>query len=259
MGRVWGLFILFLCTGVFSQTCQELLTSQQNSILKKAQQSSWYRVKVLSREIENSTQTVILLGESHVKNTTADQIGRDILNEFEVMGLEGVDIKKYWNGTFLKFCIRALHKAIKILSFGYLGKPSTIFTADTLQGKKIIKLEEHHQPAWNDQLLSLGVQSCAILAGTIAAEALLHCVVTLPESIQTGLNYLKLPLSAISTVGILLPFFTQTRDNAMAEGIQKYFEENKISPPLLVISGALHTAKILKILQKDFSFKEIEL
>lgn len=259
MGRVWGLFILFLCTGVFSQTCQELLTSPQNTALKKAAESNWYRVKVLTRQIDNFPQTVILIGESHVKNNTADRLGRDILNEFEVIGVEGINLKKYWNGRFLKFCVRTMHKAINILSLGYLGKPSTIFTADTLQGKKIIKLENHHEPRWNDQLLSIGVQSCVVLGGTALTESLMKCMVSIPEDLQSGLNYLKLPLVAVSTVGILLPFFTNTRDSAMALGIQKYFEENKESPPLLVISGALHTAKILKILQKDFSFKEIGL
>jgi hypothetical protein len=67
------------------------LSLEQKAILKLAAMDQLYSIKTVDTVFESRHVTVVLFGETHVKDAVTSQIGKEVLKYFSFRGFEGVE------------------------------------------------------------------------------------------------------------------------------------------------------------------------
>jgi hypothetical protein len=79
--------------------CRDLLLNEPGLIqaLHRAAKDD-YRVQLLTAEVNGQQKLVVLMGETHIKSPASAAVGREVLDHFEQVGIEGADVDKNWGG-----------------------------------------------------------------------------------------------------------------------------------------------------------------
>lgn len=88
------------------------LSAVAKEALMEASKSSDYTIQILSRKSGDLTQNVILLGEAHTRGDSAFELRNKIIQEFNLIGTEGLDVlreNQNANSSRAKF-ERIMHK-----------------------------------------------------------------------------------------------------------------------------------------------------
>jgi hypothetical protein len=104
------------------------LSDSQTKALLQAKDGD-YKVAVLSGVVNGKQRNVVFLGETHVKDQVAKQVGKAVLKEFNFRGLEGASTKATWGGPFFAWSVDVLYKLAKVITFGKRNQSSTIYDA----------------------------------------------------------------------------------------------------------------------------------
>jgi hypothetical protein len=70
------------------------LPEEVRELLHAAEDTGGYQVSVLERETEKRIQTVVILGETHLKPQKAGLIGKKLLEYFHLFGLESIGVQQ---------------------------------------------------------------------------------------------------------------------------------------------------------------------
>ena len=83
--------------------CSSLLTEAQAAVLRATVESTnHYTIKVLSKDIAGKNRVVVILGEgSHTKGQQDSDLGKQILNQFSVYGIESASPAATWGGRLI--------------------------------------------------------------------------------------------------------------------------------------------------------------
>lgn len=57
-----------------------------------------YRVEIFAKQVNGKTKLLVLMGELHIKTPTSAVVGRNVVNQFDYVGIEGFDPQKTWGG-----------------------------------------------------------------------------------------------------------------------------------------------------------------
>lgn len=114
------------------------LSKDQYLALYKAQASGEYDVKYAHANIDGKERLVVLLGESHVKKAGAGVLGKDVVNQFPVRGLEGADFSKTWGGKLLGFTLDLMYGLGRLNPLKRMHKTSTIDDAHKVPREQLL-------------------------------------------------------------------------------------------------------------------------
>lgn len=107
------LYFSFSCFSqiAFAQSCSNYLIdwNREKAAALYVANSGDYDVRVLSGIIEGHPKTVVILGETHVKNEIEKQRGKEVVRYFAFRGLEGADLSKYWAGYGMNIILKLMY------------------------------------------------------------------------------------------------------------------------------------------------------
>ena len=89
-----------------------------------------YKVSILSGDIDGREKTVVLLGEWHVKNDEATQLGKEVIQHFKLRGLEGADTNKLAGKRLMSWFLTLLRPAAQFFTLGSRQNSSSIDDAE---------------------------------------------------------------------------------------------------------------------------------
>ena len=141
MKLLMAIAVILMHTQLNAFQCLELfkdskLTESQFFWLKMAQQSD-YEVRTLK---SNNGQTVVILGESHLKNLGSSIIGKRLLLEFSYRAHEYASTEKTWGGDLFARYLETAFQEIRTTTDRTQG--STISDAFVPKDQMISSLNE---------------------------------------------------------------------------------------------------------------------
>lgn len=86
-------FFLFLVLFPIVAGADEL-SGELKALLHRAVSTGEYQVSVLERRGETGKETLVILGETHLKTDTASHLGKEIRKHFKLFGLEGLNFNQ---------------------------------------------------------------------------------------------------------------------------------------------------------------------
>ena len=210
---------------------------------------------------------VVILGEAHLKLAAASALGRELVNAFELRGVETFQTKRVLGGRALWILIHVPRLLLRAASLGLI-KGSTITDAKELKHGHTFELESSsripvalHIGAlylgalffvfWSLLLLSLFDGPAFLLTpfAWINYAFQLHLFLLIPAILlrrhawSTWLH----PAVAILTV----------RDAIMAEGTVAMLADHPGTEPAIVVMGRAHSAGYERELTERFGFARI--
>jgi len=99
------------CEGIFNFG-KERQTNVYASLYKAMKDD--YAVQVFTKDVNGRPRTLVLMGETHIKNKTSAAVGREVINNFDYVGVEGFDSEKTWGGRFKSKVITPITTKIRI-------------------------------------------------------------------------------------------------------------------------------------------------
>jgi hypothetical protein len=205
---------------------------------------------------------LVVLGEAHLKLAAASALGKEIVRDFTLRGVETFPVHKVAMGRALWFLIHVPRLLLRVLSFGLI-KGSTITDAKAIGEGSTFELERR-----SDIPLSLHVGAIYLAAlfavfwsylvisifrdvawlRTLNVLFQLHFLLLIPAILlrRHSWSWLLHPAVAILTV----------RDQIMAEGTIAMFKEHH-DPEAIVIMGRAHVAGYTRILTERYGFQGI--
>jgi hypothetical protein len=119
------------------------LTATQGQKIHEADESSHFKVKVYRGIVGGIPRTIVMLGESHYKNENDSELGKRVVQEFNHIGLEGVQVDQYWGGKYLLSpMLDGIQWMFKFFSAGKINKGSTIGDAQLMAYAQTAEFKE---------------------------------------------------------------------------------------------------------------------
>ena len=232
-----------------------------------------YGVRALEGPGENP-RLVVLLGEAHLKLGTASALGKDVVEQIALRGVETFQSKHVFAGPVLKWLIYFPRILLRIASLG-LVKDSTIVDAKQASHGFTVEIERaKHMP------LSLHVASLYMTAlfSTMFAhvglsvlrlfvpgllEPLFALSLAASMAFQTHMIMLvpALLLRRFSWSWVLHPMaaILTARDTLMVAGTVRMLADHPAAGPALVILGRAHLPGCERILIEEHGFRRVAL
>lgn len=199
---------------------------------------------------------VVALGEAHVKLARASELGRAVVERFDLRGVETFQRRRVALGGLLGVLIHAPRAALRALSLGRV-KDSTIVDARARREGHTIELEQtdvvpvalhaasvylalFFVVAWTElalmflrAVLDVGALADAAAGLTVAALVLeLHLLLLVPAWLLRRRSWAWLVHPAVALVTV--------RDTLMAEGTVRMLRDHPAPQAALVIMGRAH-------------------
>lgn len=209
---------------------------------------------------------VAVLGETHIKLAEAAEIGRAVVEAFELRGVETFQREKVFLGRALGVLIESPRKLLRLVSFGAI-KGSTITEAKQLPSGFTVEIERtKHVPfglhvaslyltaffvfAFLGMLAPLIALVSAPLAALIGAVALLfqlHMILLVPAFL----------LRRFSWSWVIHPFMgiLTLRDGLMAAGTVEMLADHRREGAAVVVMGRAHVQGYSRLLVKEYGFQ----
>ncbi len=224
-----------------------------------------YAVRVL-RTVDG--RLVAVLGEAHMKLPRAAAIGRDVVGQFELRGVETFQRKQVAGGRALGAIITAPRLLLRGLSLGAV-QGSTITDAKQLPSGHTVELERtKHVP------LGLHVASLYMTAFFVVAflAPLAPLVMPIAPSVAAAITLLAslfqlhmlallvgIPFRRHSWSWVVHPFLgiLSLRDELMAAGTVRMLEDHPAVEAAVVVMGRAHVPGYARILVERHGFAPV--
>lgn len=212
---------------------------------------------------------VAILGEAHMKLEEASAIGKDVVSNFELRGVETFQRKQVFGGRLLGVVINAPRVVLRALSFGAL-KGSTITDAKQLPSGHTVELERAKRMPFGLHVASVYISAyfivallalfapllapfAPVLASAITLLAFLfqaHLVLLIPAVLlrQHAWSWVVHPFMGILTL----------RDELMAAGTVRMLEDHKREKAAVVVMGRAHVTGYERLLVERHGFTRVE-
>lgn len=237
-----------------------------------------YGVRVYSAPGDNgSSRTLVTLGEAHLKLEHASKLGREVLEQFELRGVETFQTRQVFAGRLLGFLIHAPRAILRSLSLGFV-KDSSITDAKQLSFGYTVEVERaksmplglHVGSAYLTAFFAVVWTNFVLLAlrsvlpevppaldailGVLAMVAVLfeiHFLMLVPAVLLRRFSWSWVLHPA---VGILT-----FRDTLMAEGTIRMLADHPTISSAIVVMGRAHLPGFERELVEKHGFRRIEL
>jgi hypothetical protein len=212
-----------------------------------------YEVRVLRGP---DGRLLAVLGEAHMKLAKAAALGRDVVQEFELRGVETFQRKEVAGGRALALVIIAPRTLLRALSFGTVHG-STITDAKQLPSGYTVEIERGTPTPLGLHVASLYMTAffvVSILAGLTPAVApiawffRMHMLALIPG---LALRRHRWSWMIHPFLGIL-----SLRDELMAAGTLRMLEDHPEIEAAVVVMGRAHVAGYARILIERHGFSD---
>lgn len=212
-------------------------------------------------------RVVVILGEAHVKLGLASALGRELVNCFELRGVETFQRRQIAAGQWLGFLIHAPRTLLRTLSFGRV-KDSTIVDAKAITTGVTVELERASRVPLALHVAALYLAALfSVLYPTLLLQLLgvrlpgfwlslsagftLHCYALLPAYLLRRKPWAWLIHPAIALLTV--------RDAMMAEGTVQMLRKHPQARAAIVVMGRAHLAGYERELRERHAFVSAEL
>ena len=214
-------------------------------------------------------RVVAVLGEAHMKLSVAAEIGRGVVETFELRGVETFQRKRVFLGRALGFLIQAPRLLLRVLTLGFV-KGSTITDAKQLPSGYTVEIERSkHVPFglhvtsaymtafFTIAFLALLLPILAIVAPGIAAALItvlvafeLHMFLLIPAAVfrRFTWSWMIHPFIGILTL----------RDHLMAAGTVEMLKDHPKEKHAVVVLGRAHVAGFSRLLIEKYGFTSVD-
>lgn len=242
----------------------DLLPEPAREALRRAQARPMsYAVRVYTCPGETA-RVLVVLGEAHLKLAAASALGKDVVKEFPLRGVETFPVRRVLAGRALWAVIHLPRLALRVLSLG-LVKGSTIVDAKRLTTGHTVEIERPERVPialhaaslyvtvffaafWLQLLLLLfGIGIPALTMLIFAFEVHFLAIVPAIMLRRHAWSWMLHPAVAILTV----------RDTIMAEGTVRMLAESPTEPIAVVVMGRAHLAGYERELVEKHGFRRI--
>jgi len=208
---------------------------------------------------------VVVLGEAHLKLAKAAEIGKDVVSQFELRGVETFQRKRVIGGRALGVVITAPRTLLRALSFGAI-KGSTITEAKQLPSGHTVELERAKHVPLGLHVASLYMTAFFVVALLAWSTPLLVVIAPALAAVITLLAFAFQVHMLALIVGILFrrhswswmlhPFLgiLSLRDELMAEGTVRMLEDHPTIEAAVVVMGRAHVDGYARILVERYGF-----
>ena len=214
-------------------------------------------------------RVVAVLGEAHMKMAQAADIGRGVVEAFELRGVETFQRKKVFMGRALGFLIQAPRLLLRVITLGAM-KGSTITEAKQLPSGYTVEIERtktvpfglHVTSAYMTAFFTIATLALllpifmivapglasALIAVLVAFE--LHMLLLIPAIFLRRFtwSWLVHPLIGILTL----------RDHLMAAGTVEMLKDHPKEKHAVVVMGRAHVTGFTRLLIEKYGFSAIE-
>lgn len=254
------------------QSSGDVLTPEARAALvAAAHKPISYGVRVLEGPGENP-RLLLLLGEAHLKLGKASALGKNVVEQIALRGVETFQSKQVLAGRALRVLIYLPRILLRVLTFGMV-KDSTIVDAKQASHGYTVEIERarsmplslHVASIYMTALFSamfahLGVSLLRLLvpglfeplfllllASTMAFQA--HMVLLVPALLlrRFAWSWLLHPMAAILTA----------RDTLMVEGTVRMLADHPQAGPALVIMGRAHLPGFERLMIEQHGFRRV--
>jgi hypothetical protein len=214
---------------------------------------------------------VAILGEAHMKLAKAAAIGKDVVANFELRGVETFQRKQIVWGRALGVVIQAPRTLIRILSFGAV-KGSTITDAKQLPSGHTVELERAKRMPFGLHVASVYMTSFFVVSFLALFAPLLFPIVPFLAAAITFLALaFQVHLLALvpgflffrrySWSWMIHPFLgiLTLRDELMAEGTVRMLEDHRRTKASVVVMGRAHVEGYERLLVDRYGFTRVDL
>lgn len=212
---------------------------------------------------------VAILGEAHVKLAKAAAIGRDVVSQFELRGVETFQQRQVFLGRALGVLIMAPRALLRLLTFGFV-KGSTITDAKQLPSGYTVELERakrmpfglHVASAYLTGFFSVALLTLGLPLLDVIAPRLADVVRT--ASLAFNVHFLAIVPAALlrrhSWSWVIHPFvgILGPRDELMAAGTVRMLEDHRGIGAAVVVMGRAHVPGYERLLVERHGFARIE-
>ena len=211
---------------------------------------------------------VAVLGEAHMKMAEAAEIGRGVVEAFELRGVETFQRKKIFLGRALGFLIQFPRLLLRIVTLGAV-KGSTITEAKQLPSGYTVEIERtKHVPFglhvtsaymtafFTVAFLALLLPILAIVAPGVAAALVtvlvafeLHMLLLIPAIVLRRFTWSWMihPMIGILTL----------RDHLMAAGTVEMLKDHPNEKHAVVVMGRAHVSGFKRLLVEKYGFTKV--
>lgn len=226
-----------------------------------------YGVRVLASR-ESPSRVVVALGETHLKGPGASELGKRVVDAFELRGVESFDFRRVAAGRLLRPFILWPRKVLQLVTFGWV-KGSTIYDAKELKHGETVALETTDRVP-----LSLHVGSIYLTAffATVTAAIVCAAIPLVPAPVVAAIAALAVLFEAHML--LLVPAYLLrrwrwawvinpaiailiTRDTLMVEGTLRMLRERPDARLAVVVMGRAHLAGYSRELGERGGFESV--
>jgi hypothetical protein len=213
---------------------------------------------------------VAILGEAHMKLAKAAEIGRDVVRNFELRGVETFQRKQVFGGRLLGVVISAPRTLLRLLSLGAI-KGSTITDAKQLPSGYTVELERAKRMPFGLHVASVYMSAffivsfLAVLAPLISSFAPVLAAIILLLAFAFQVHLLALIpgifLRRYTWSWVIHPFLgiLTLRDHLMAAGTVRMLEDHRRLTLAVVVMGRAHVQGYERLLVERYGFTRVEL
>jgi hypothetical protein len=210
-------------------------------------------------------RTLAVLGEAHVKLAKAAAIGRDVVEQFELRGVETFQRKQVAGGGALGVLITAPRTLLRLLSLGTI-RGSTITDAKQLPSGYTVELERTKRVP-----LGLHVASLYMAAYFVVAflALLVPLLAPIAPPLAAAITYVAV-LFQVHMLALIVGIFFRRhawswvlhpflgiltiRDQLMAEGTVRMLADHPTVGAAVVVMGRAHVSGYSRILVERHGF-----
>ncbi|HEY3447903.1 MAG TPA: hypothetical protein VGK67_16220 [Myxococcales bacterium] len=248
-----------------SPTESASLTPGAREVLERARSMPLsYGVRLLAAPGDGESRLVVVLGEAHLKLGKASALGKEIVGQFELRGVETFQTRQVLAGRALWLLIYLPRLLLRVLSLG-LVKGSTITDAKALPSGHTVEIEKagsiplalHATSLYLTALFLVLFAQIAVSAFGVFVPALAYAVVAFEVHFLALLPALLLRRRSWSWLIHPAVGLVTTRDPIMAEGTVRMLREHPGTAPALVIMGRAHLPGYERELVEKHGFRRV--
>jgi hypothetical protein len=210
-------------------------------------------------------RVVAVLGEAHMKMAEAAEIGRGVVEAFELRGVETFQRKKIFLGRALGFLIQFPRLLLRIVTLGAV-KGSTITEAKQLPSGHTVEIERskhvpfglHVTSAYMTAFFTVAFLALLLPILSIVAPGVAAVLVTVLVAFELHMVLLipAILLRRFTWSWMIHPFvgILTLRDHLMAAGTVEMLKDHPKDKHAVVVMGRAHVTGFTRLLVEKYGF-----
>jgi hypothetical protein len=212
---------------------------------------------------------VALLGEAHMKMSEAAEIGRGVVEAFELRGVETFQRKQIFLGRALGFLIQFPRFLLRIVTLGAV-KGSTITEAKQLPSGYTVEIERtkhvpfglHVTSAYMTAFFTIAFLALLLPILAIVAPGVAAVLVTILAAFEVHMLLLipAVLLRRYTWSWMIHPFIgiLTLRDHLMADGTVEMLKDHPKEKHAVVVMGRAHVGGYSRLLVEKYGFTLVD-